>query len=328
MTRRGCEATRRFLYPIKTLNGAQKLKNNSNINSETPQGRRPKSDAEYKAHFHAVRRATTEPVWARVLLIAATFAFLTFFLLFPLICVFYEALADGLSVFWRALIDKDTMRAMKMTFVAAFFSVFLNVVFGLAAAWCIGKFQFWGKGFLLSLIDLPFAISPVIAGLLFLFLFCSYSPLGRWLMEHNVRVVFATPGVVIATIFVTFPFVVRELIPVMEAQGTEEEQAARVLGANGWQIFTRVTLPNVKWALLYGAILCNARAMGEFGAVSVVAGKVAKTNTAPLHIEDLQQSYAKGAEPFAVASLLAAAAILTLVAKAVLEWKMSRTGEE
>ncbi len=296
--------------------------------SEMNQARRPKSAAEYKAHFHAVQRATTEPVWARVLLMVATFAFLTFFLLFPLICVFYEALADGLSVFWRALVDEDTMRAMKMTFVAAFFSVFLNVIFGLAAAWCIGKFQFWGKGFLLSLIDLPFAISPVIAGLLFLFLFCSYSPLGRWLMEHNVRVIFATPGVVIATIFVTFPFVVRELIPVMEAQGTEEEQAARVLGANGWQIFTRVTLPNVKWALLYGAILCNARAMGEFGAVSVVAGKVAKTNTAPLHIEDLQQSYAKGAEPFAVASLLAAAAILTLVAKAVLEWKMSRAGEE
>ncbi|MBR4977146.1 MAG: sulfate ABC transporter permease, partial [Thermoguttaceae bacterium] len=201
-------------------------------------------------------------------------------------------------------------------------------IFGLAAAWCIGKFQFWGKGFLLSLIDLPFAISPVIAGLLFLFLFCAHSAFGRWLLDHNVRIIFATPGVVIATIFVTFPFVVRELIPVMEAQGTEEEQAARVLGANGWQIFTRVTLPNVKWALLYGAILCNARAMGEFGAVSVVAGKVAKTNTAPLHIEDLQQSYAKGAEPFAVASLLAAAAILTLVAKAVLEWKMSRADEE
>lgn len=298
------------------------------MTSETSKKRRSTSDAEYKAHFHAVQRATTEPLWGRVLLIAATFAFLTFFLLLPLICVFYEALADGLGVFWQALVDKDTMRAMKMTFIAAFFSVVLNVIFGLAAAWCLGKFQFWGKGFLISLIDLPFAISPVIAGLLFLFLFCAQSALGRWLLDHNVRIIFATPGVVIATIFVTFPFVVRELIPVMEAQGTEEEQAARVLGANGWQIFTRVTLPNVKWALLYGAILCNARAMGEFGAVSVVAGKVAKTNTAPLHIEDLQQSYAKGAEPFAVASLLAAAAILTLVAKAVLEWKMSRASEE
>ena len=298
------------------------------MSSDNQKKRRTADDAEYKAHFHAVRRATTEPVWARVLLIASTFAFLTFFLLLPLICVFYEALADGAEVFWRALVDPNTMRAMKMTFIAAFFAVLLNVVFGLAAAWCVGKFQFWGKGLLISLIDLPFAISPVIAGLLFLFLFCAQSSLGRWLMENNVKIIFATPGVVIATVFVTFPFVARELIPVMEAQGTEEEQAARVLGANGWQIFWRVTLPNVKWALLYGAILCNARAMGEFGAVSVVAGKVSKTNTAPLHIEDLQQSYAQGAEPFAVASLLAAAAILTLVAKAVLEWKMSRATEE
>jgi len=298
------------------------------MSSDNQKERRTADKAEYKAHFHAVRRATTEPIWARVLLVAATFAFLTFFLLLPLICVFYEALADGVDVFWRALVDKDTMRAMKMTFIAAFFSVVLNVIFGLAAAWCVGKFQFWGKGFLISLIDLPFAISPVIAGLLFLFIFCSYSAFGRWLMDHNIRVIFATPGVVIATVFVTFPFVARELIPVMEAQGTEEEQAARVLGANGWQIFWRVTAPNVRWALLYGAILCNARAMGEFGAVSVVAGKVAKTNTAPLHIEDLQQSYAQGAEPFAVASLLAAAAIFTLVAKAVLEWKMSRATEE
>ena len=286
------------------------------------------SDAEHKAHFHAVKRATTEPRWARVLLIGVAFAFLTFFLLLPLICVFYEALADGFGGFAKALSDKRALNAMKMTAIAASISVLLNVIFGLAAAWCVGKFQFWGKGFLISLIDLPFAVSPVIAGLLFVFLLGSQSAFGRWLADNDVKILFATPGVVIATIFVTFPFVVRELIPVMQAQGTDEEQAARLLGARGWQIFWRVTLPNVKWALLYGAILCNARAMGEFGAVLVVAGNSAKTNTIPLYINELHQSYSVGAAPFAVASLLAAMAILTLIAKAFLEWKIGRSNEE
>ena len=215
-----------------------------------------------------------------------------------------------------------------MTLLATCVAVPLNIIFGLAAAWCIGKFQFWGKGVLISLIDIPFAISPIIAGLLFVFLFGFQSAIGRWLFEHDIKLLYATPSVVIVTIFVTFPFVVRELIPVMEAQGTEEEQAARVLGANGWQIFWRVTLPNIKWALLYGVILCNARAMGEFGAAVVVARNSVKTNTLPLHINALYQGYANGSAPFAVATLLATMAILTLIAKTLLEIKIRRTEDE
>lgn len=286
-------------------------------------GRSARADySEYKAHYKAVKRATSERFWARALLIGTTFVFLTLFLFFPLICVFYEAFADGWKAFWDALSDKHSLNALKMTIIATIIAVPLNVVFGLAAAWCVGKFQFWGKDFLISLIDIPFAISPVIAGMLFVFLFGTQSALGKWLQEHDIRILFAIPGVVLATIFVTLPFVVRELIPVMQAQGTEEEQAARVLGANGWQIFWRVTLPNVKWALLYGVILCNARAMGEFGAVVVVAGNSVKTNTLPLHINALYQSYASGSAPFAVATLLAITAIITLIVKTLLEMKI------
>ncbi len=282
---------------------------------------------DYKAHFHAVRRATTESLFMRWFLIGASFVFMTLFLLFPLACVFYEAFADGIVAFGRALGSKETLNAMKITLIATAIAVPLNVIFGLTASWCIGKFQFWGKGVLISLIDIPFAISPIIVGLLFVFLFGASSALGRWLFEHNVRILFATPAVVIVTVFVTFPFVVRELIPVMEAQGSEEEQAARVLGANGWQIFWRVTLPNVKWALLYGVILCNARAMGEFGAAVVVARNSVKTNTLPLHINALYQSYGSGAAPFAVATLLATVAIITLVVKTILEIKMKASEE-
>ncbi len=280
---------------------------------------------DYRSHFHAVKRATTEPVWMQWLLIGSTFAFMTVFLLFPLVCVFYEAFVDGVVSFWKAVSSPDTINATKMTLLATCIAVPLNIIFGLAAAWCIGKFQFCGKGVLISLIDVPFAISPIIAGLLFVFLFGFQSAIGRWLFEHDIKLLYATPSVVIVTIFVTFPFVVRELIPVMEAQGTEEEQAARVLGANGWQIFWRVTLPNIKWALLYGVILCNARAMGEFGAAVVVARNSVKTNTLPLHINALYQGYANGSAPFAVATLLATMAILTLVAKTLLEIKIRRT---
>ena len=267
-------------------------------------------------------RTITESLGTRLFLIVLTFAFMSVFLLFPLLCVFYEAFVDGFKGFSDAVLDKNTLSAVKMTLLATCIAVPLNIVFGLAAAWCIGKFQFWGKGFLISLIDIPFAISPIIAGLLFVFLFGAQSTLGRWLTEHNIKLLYATPSVVIVTIFVTFPFVARELIPVMEAQGTDEEQAARVLGARGWQIFWRVTLPNIKWALLYGAILCNARAMGEFGAAVVVARNSVKTNTLPLHINALYQGYSNGSAPFAVATLLAAAAILTLVAKTILELKI------
>lgn len=280
---------------------------------------------DYNAHLRCVRRATSEPTWARCVLIIVTIAFMALFLLFPLLCVFFEAFAEGVSGFCKALTTRATCNAVKMTLIATCVSVPLNVIFGVIASWCIGKFQFLGKGFLISLIDLPFAISPIIVGLLFVFIFGSTSALGRWLFEHNIRVLYATPSVIIVTIFVTFPFVVRELIPVMESQGSEEEQAARSLGANGWQIFWRVTLPNVKWALLYGVILCNARAMGEFGAAVVVARNSVKTNTLPLHINALYQSYESGAAPFAVATLLAAIAIVTLVAKTLLEMKIRRS---
>ena len=277
---------------------------------------------DYKAHRHAVKRAITEPGRARALLIVVTCAFMTLFLLFPLVCVFFEAFADGFVGFRNALTTKATFNAVRMTLIATCIAVPLNLVFGLIASWCIGKFQFYGKELLISLIDIPFAISPIIVGLLFVFLFGSTSMLGQWLAERHIRVLYATPAIVIVTIFVTFPFVVRELIPVMESQGSEEEQAARVLGANGLQIFWRITLPNVKWALLYGVILCNARAMGEFGAAVVVARNSVKTNTLPLHINALYQSYESGAAPFAVATLLATIAIITLVAKTLLELKI------
>lgn len=280
--------------------------------------------ADYGSHFRAIQEATTEPFPVRCLLISTAVLFMSIFLLFPLVCIFYEAFAGGWSLFVRAVTSKEAFSALKMTLCATCIAVPANVVFGLAAAWCIGKFEFRGKSLLISIIDIPFAISPVIAGLLFIFLFGAQSSLGAWLQSHNIRILFALPSVVIATIFVTFPFVVRELIPVMQTQGTEEEQAARVLGAGGWQIFWRVTLPNVKWALLYGIILCNARAMGEFGAVIVVAGNSARTNTLPLHINALYQGYADGSAPFAVATLLAVMAILTLFGKTLIELRLSK----
>ncbi|MDO5308946.1 MAG: sulfate ABC transporter permease subunit CysW [Planctomycetia bacterium] len=267
----------------------------------------------------------TEPIVTRVLLLSVTIVFMTLFLLFPLASVFYEALADGVKAFSQALSNKDTLNACKMTLIATGIATPLNVVFGLIASWCIGKFQFWGKGFLVSLIDIPFAISPIIAGLLFVFLFGAGTSLGKWLLGHHIKILYATPSIVMATVFVTFPFVVRELIPVMESQGDEEEQAARVLGASGWQIFWRVTLPNIKWALLYGIILCNARAIGEFGAAVVVSRNSVKTNTLPLHINALYQSYGDGSAPFAVATLLAAIAIVTLIIKTILELKIRST---
>jgi sulfate transport system permease protein len=277
----------------------------------------------YNAHRKSVLRSTTEPRSVRILLIAVSVIFMSLFLFVPLVSIFYEAFKSGAAFFFRAISDRAAMSALRMTLLATCISVPANLIFGLCAAWCIGKFQFRGKSILVSLIDIPFAISPVIAGLLFIFLFGTASPLGGWFRDHGIRILYAAPSVVIVTIFVTFPFVVREVLPVIQAQGTEEEQAARVLGARGWHIFWRVTLPNIRWALLYGVILCNARAMGEFGAVMVVVGNSPKTNTLPLHINALYQGYADPAAPFAVATLLALMAILTLILKCFVEWKMS-----
>ncbi|MGI5832738.1 MAG: sulfate ABC transporter permease subunit CysW [Thermoguttaceae bacterium] len=277
----------------------------------------------YNAHRESVLRSTTEPFWVQVVLIAVAVIFMVLFLFVPLVSIFYEAFRSGVQFFFRAISDRATMNALRMTLLATLIAVPANLIFGLCAAWCIGKFRFWGKSVLISLIDIPFAISPVIAGLLFIFLFGTSSSLGLWLRDHGFRILYAAPSVVIVTIFVTFPFVVREVLPVIQAQGTEEEQAARVLGARGWHIFWRVTLPNIRWALLYGVILCNARAMGEFGAVMVVVGNSPKTNTLPLHINALYQGYADPAAPFAVATLLALMAIFTLILKCFAEWKMS-----
>ncbi|MBR5414517.1 MAG: sulfate ABC transporter permease subunit CysW [Thermoguttaceae bacterium] len=277
----------------------------------------------YNEHRKSILRSTTEPRGVQLFLIALTVLFMSLFLFVPLISIFYEAFKSGAAFFFRAISDRAALSALKMTLLATGISVPANLIFGLCAAWCIGKFQFRGKSVLVSLIDIPFAISPVIAGLLFIFLFGTNSAFGLWLRDHGFRILYAPPSVVIVTTFVTFPFVVREVLPVIQAQGTEEEQAARVLGARGWHIFWRVTLPNIRWALLYGIILCNARAMGEFGAVMVVVGNSPKTNTLPLHINALYQGYADPAAPFAVATLLALMAILTLVLKCFVEWKMS-----
>lgn len=276
-------------------------------------------------HEHGqIRVATTEPFWVRWLLIVTAIVFLSAFLLLPLLCVFMTAFSEGLKAFWAALTERNTFSAIRLTLLTAMIVVPLNIAFGLAAAWCLGKFEFKGKGILITLIDIPFAVSPVIAGLLFIFLFGTQSTLGGWLDERNIRIVFAFPGIVLATMFVTCPFVVRELLPIMQAQGTEEETAARVLGASGWQIFWRVTLPNVKWGLLYGAILCNARAMGEFGAVAVVSGKVlGQTCTMPLQIDILHQDPASASAPFALAAVLATLSIITLVVKTLVELKTS-----
>jgi sulfate transport system permease protein len=274
-----------------------------------------------QARSHA---ALTEPLLVRWALIGVALGFLGLFLVVPLVAVFAQALAKGLTAYGQSLLTRDSMAAIRLTLLVALLVVPLNTVFGVAAAWAITKFQFVGRQLLITLIDLPFSISPVISGLIFVLLFGRNGWLGPWLEAHDFKVVFALPGIVLATLFVTFPFVARELIPLMQAQGTEEEEAARVLGAGGWQTFRRVTLPNIKWGLLYGVILANGRAMGEFGAVSVVSGHIrGQTNTMPLHVEILYNEYNLVAA-FSVASLLAALALVTLVLKAVLQWKVAR----
>ncbi|HCU84553.1 MULTISPECIES: sulfate ABC transporter permease subunit CysW [unclassified Methylophilus] len=272
----------------------------------------------------AFKRATSEPAWVRWGLIGLALAFLGLFLLIPLAAVFSEALRKGWGVYLAAITEADALSAMKLTLIASLISVPLNLVFGVAAAWAITKFDFRGKSFLITLIDLPFAVSPVIAGLIFVLIFGLQGWFGEWLIDHDLKVVFAVPGIVLATIFVTFPFVARELIPLMQAQGKEEEEAALVLGASGWKMLWHVTLPNVKWGLIYGVILTNARAMGEFGAVSVVSGHIrGLTNTMPLHVEILYNEY-NYAAAFAVASLLTLLALVTLVLKTYVEWQASR----
>jgi len=269
--------------------------------------------------------ATQEPAWVRWTLIGLALAFLTLFLFVPLISVFYEALRKGVQVYFASIVEADALSAISLTLITAVIAVPLNLVFGLAAAWAIAKFEFRGKNLLITLIDLPFSVSPVISGLIYVLIFGLQGWLGPWLAEHDIKIIFAVPGIVLATIFITVPFVARELIPLMQAQGTEEEEAAVLLGASGWQTFFRVTLPNIKWGLLYGAILCNARAMGEFGAVSVVSGHIrGLTNTMPLHVEILYNEY-NFAAAFAVASLLALLALVTLALKTLVE---SRTAPE
>lgn len=271
------------------------------------------------ARGSATRPAVTEPAWAKWLLIAVSIGFLGAFLLVPLVGVFTEALRKGLAAYFDGLRDPTALAAIALTLVTAAIAVPMNLTFGVAAAWAIAKFQFPGRSVLITLIDLPFAVSPVISGLVFVLLFGLQGWLGPWLAEHDIRIIFAVPGIVLATVFVTFPFVARELIPLMQEQGTEEEQAALVLGAGGWQTFWRVTLPNVKWALLYGVILCNARAMGEFGAVSVVSGHIrGQTNTMPLHVEILYNEY-NFVAAFAVASLLSMLALVTLAVKSLVQ---------
>jgi sulfate/thiosulfate transport system permease protein len=266
--------------------------------------------------------STHEPAWVRWVLIGIALTFLSLFLFVPLAAVFHEAMKKGVDVFLAAIVEPDAVSAIKLTLLAAIVSVPLNLVFGVSAAWAIAKFDFRGKSVLLTLIDLPFSVSPVIAGLVYMLVFGLQGWFGEWLRDHDLKIVFAVPGIVLATVFVTFPFIARELIPLMQAQGQEQEEAARVLGASGWQIFWRVTLPNVKWALLYGVILCNARAMGEFGAVSVVSGHIrGATNTMPLHIEILYNEY-QFAAAFAVASLLASLALVTLVLKYIVEQRV------
>ena len=271
-------------------------------------------------------QATEGPAWVRWLLIGAALSFLALFLVMPLVAVFVEAFRKGYITYLASFNDADALSAIKLTLLTAGIAVPLNLVFGIAAAWCITKFAFRGKSLLITLIDLPFAVSPVISGLIYVLLFGAQGWLGPWLMERDIKIIFAVPGIVLATVFVTLPFVARELIPLMQAQGSEEEQAAVTLGARGWQAFWYVTLPNVKWALLYGVILCNARAMGEFGAVSVVSGHIrGETNTLPLHIEILYNEY-NFVAAFACASLLALLALVTLVVKAIVESRTQQTG--
>ncbi|WP_367068529.1 sulfate ABC transporter permease subunit CysW [Oryzisolibacter sp. LB2S] len=267
------------------------------------------------------RAGTTEAPWVRWLLTAIALGFLLLFLVLPLAAVFTEALRKGVDAYLAGLNEPDAWSAIRLTLLTAAISVPLNLVFGVAAAWCIAKYEFRGKAFLITLIDLPFSISPVVAGLMYVLVFGANGWFGPWLAAHDIKIIFAVPGIVLATVFVTFPFVARELIPLMQAQGNDEEQAAVVLGASGWQTFWHVTLPNIKWGLLYGVILCNARAMGEFGAVSVVSGHIrGQTNTIPLHVEILYNEY-QSVAAFAAASLLALLALVTLVIKTFAEWQ-------
>jgi sulfate/thiosulfate transport system permease protein len=272
----------------------------------------------------SVRRDPILVQWGLTFLALAA---LGIFIVLPLMAVFVQAFAKGWSAYLKAIADPNTLSAAKLSLLAVGISVPLNVVFGVAAAWVITKFHFKGKNFLISLIDIPFGVSPVISGLIFVLVFGSRGWFGPWLDEHDIRIVFAVPGIILATTFVTFPFVARELIPLMESQGTEEEEAALVLGATGWQMFFRITLPNIKWGLLYGVVLCTARALGEFGAVSVVSGHIrGLTNTLPLHVEILYNDY-NYSGAFAVASLLSMFAVITLAFKKFLEWKTGRKGQ-
>ena len=285
----------------------------------------PVGSAQLAAH---AKVATSESHLVQWTLISVAFLFLVFFLFMPLAIVFSSALAKGVNAYFSAFHEPDALAAVKLTLLAAGIAVPLNLIFGIAAAWTIGKFDFIGKSLLITLIDLPFSVSPVVSGLIYVLLFGLQGLLGPWLAAHDIKIIFAVPGIVLATIFVTFPFVARELIPLIQAQGTDEEEAALTLGASGWQTFWRVTLPNIKWGLLYGVILCNARAMGEFGAVSVVSGHIrGRTNTMPLHIEILYNEYQFQAA-FAVASLLALLALVTLVAKSAVEWRAKQDGSE
>jgi sulfate/thiosulfate transport system permease protein len=257
----------------------------------------------------------------RYTLIGVALSFVVLFLILPLAAVFTEALRKGLGAYLEALKEPDAWSAIKLTLITAAIAVPLNLVFGVSAAWAIAKYEFWGKSFLTTLVDLPFSVSPVVAGLIYVLIFGAQGWFGPWLAAHDIKIIFAVPGIVLATVFVTFPFIARELIPLMQAQGNDEEQAAIVLGATGWQTFWYVTLPNIKWGLIYGVILCNARAMGEFGAVSVVSGHIrGQTNTLPLHVEILYSEY-QSVAAFAVASLLAILALVTLVIKSVAEWR-------
>lgn len=272
--------------------------------------------------------STHESPWVPRLLMVAAFSFLALFLFMPLLTVFSEALRKGFGVYLAAIVEPDALAAIRLTLLAAAIAVPLNLVFGVCAAWAIARFEFRGKSLLITLIDLPFSVSPVISGLIYVLIFGAQGWLGPWLQAHDIKILFAVPGIVLATLFVTFPFVARELIPLMQSQGSEEEEAALVLGASGWQTFWHVTLPNIRWGLLYGVILCNARAMGEFGAVSVVSGHIrGLTNTIPLHVEILYNEY-NFAAAFAVASLLAMLALLTLALKSWLEWRIHRHSTE
>jgi sulfate transport system permease protein len=317
---------------------AERFINHQDLTLETtfvPAPITARDEASVEASLEALARSTPlsaprkshaigDAAWVKWLCILSALAFLGLFLLVPLLVVFTEAFKKGIATYLAAITEAEARNAIRLTLVTALIAVPLNTVFGIAAAWAIARFQFKGKTVLITLIDLPFAVSPVIAGLIFVLLFGARGVLGPWLGEHNLKIVFAVPGIIIATTFVTFPFVARELIAFMQAQGAEEEEAAIVLGASGWQTFWRVTLPNIKWGLLYGIILCNARAMGEFGAVSVVSGHVrGETNTIPLHVEILYNEY-QFAAAFAVSSLLAFLALVTLVIKKFVEHRAHR----